>query len=171
MELSDSLKKREQEGRSSDFRKPTGLYSTREERDRKRDERKFMIVVTKLAPDGQPLDAINEASELLAEGPGAMPELPASDDARYSATEMPGDETLMPVELPATEYLLPAAHSLGYGSEAPAGYAEMDSDTTQLLDKTHLSDEKPDVRKDEDLETSAPTTTYGTYGALAKETT
>ena len=173
LELSDSLKKREEEGRSGDFRKPATMYGSREERDRKRDERKFMIVVTKLDPEGQPLDAINEASEMLAEGPGAMGELPASEDAKYNVAELPVEEAVMPVELPAMNYQLPAAYSLGYGSEKlepPTGYAELDSDTTQLLEKTHLSDEK-ETDNDEVRKSSPLMVTGSTHQALDKETT
>ncbi|KAK5725926.1 hypothetical protein LTR15_004116 [Elasticomyces elasticus] len=144
LELSDSAKKKE-EGGGSTFRKPTLMYSTREERDRKREDRKYIIVITRLDQDDQPADALGAISEMPAEVPNGTAELPAAEDAKYHIAELPAGETVMPVEMPAMETYLPSAYSLGYGSEKlepPVGYAELDSDTTHLLEKTPLSDEK-----------------------------
>ncbi|KAK1810687.1 hypothetical protein LTR12_014928 [Friedmanniomyces endolithicus] len=175
LELSDSAKKKEDgRGGGGTFRKPASLYSSREERDKKREDRKFVIVVTKLDHESQSTSALEQISEMAAEGPGAMGELPATEDAKYNVAELPGDTMIMPVELPAMEYDLPAAYSLGYGSEKlepPVGFAELESDTTHLLQKIRLADEK-EGRKDEPL--SKPESlmvTARTHGALNKETT
>jgi len=176
LELSDSARKKEDgKGGGGTFRKPASLYSSREERDKKREDRKFVIVVTKLdQEEGQPASALEQISEMAAEGPGGMGELPATEDAKYHVAELPGDTTIMPVELPAMEYYLPAAYSLGYGSEKlepPVGFAELESDTTHLLEKTRLADVKEE-RKDEEL--SKPESlmvTARTHEALNKETT
>ncbi|KAK3099084.1 hypothetical protein LTR53_019108, partial [Teratosphaeriaceae sp. CCFEE 6253] len=145
LQVSASAQKREDDGRVSGVRKPASLYSARDERERKREERKFVIVVTKLEQQCQPMGAIDDSVELPAEGSGVMAELPAKDDAEYSAAELPGEDLVLPVELPAMELSLPAAYSLGYGSEKldfPVGPVKLHSDTTLLLEKTHVSGER-----------------------------
>ncbi|KAK0927592.1 hypothetical protein LTR91_011704 [Friedmanniomyces endolithicus] len=175
LELSDSARKKEDgRGGGGTFRKPASLYSSREERDKKREDRKFVIVVTKLEQESQPTSTLEQISEMAAEGPGAMSELPVTEDAKFNVVELPGDTTMMPVELPAMKYYLPGAYSLGYGSEKlepPVGFAELDSDPTHLLEKTRLADEKGEW-KDEELSGREPLmVTASTYEALNKETT
>ncbi|KAK1813525.1 hypothetical protein LTR12_012094 [Friedmanniomyces endolithicus] len=176
LELSDSARKKEDgRGGGGTFRKPASLYSSREERDKKREDRKFVIVVTKLdQEEGQPASALEQINEMAAEGPGAMGELPATEDAKYNVAELPGDTTIMPVELPAMEYYLPAAYSLGYGSEKlepPVGFAELESDTTHLLEKTRLVDEKEGQKDEEVPRPERLMVTASTHEALYKETT
>jgi len=137
LELSESAMKNKDQ-KSKIFRKETHWYGKKEERDRKREERKFVIVITKLDEEGKPTEA---AQELGAEGPALMAELPNSEDPKVHMAEMPGDfEQPAPVELPG-DFVLPGGVSLGYGNEKlepPIGYAELDSDTTALLEKTKL---------------------------------
>jgi len=175
LELSDSARKKEDgRGGGGTFRKPASLYSSREERDKKREDWKFVIVVTKIEQERQPTGALEQISEMAAEGPGAMGELPATGDPKFNVAELPGDTAIMPVELPAMEYYLPGAYSLGYGSEKlepPVGFAELDSDTAHLLEKTKLTDGKEGL-KDEELSRREPLmVTASTYEALNKETT
>ena len=130
MELSESAMKNPGQ-QSKTFRKPAMWYSSREDRSRKEEERKFVIVVTKLDEDGQPTEAIQEL-----EGTDAAPvELAGSGDPSHSVAELPGDEGAVPVELPA---------EISYGAEKkfepPTGYIEMDSDNTLLMEKIHLDE-------------------------------
>ena len=130
------------------------MYSNREDRERKRDERKFVLVVTKLDEDGQPAEALQELSDIqelpTTEERSVLPgvvEIASSDEPNPDmkpgiVAELPADEGRMPVELPAE---LPFGMSLGYGPDKwgpPGGYAELDGGTTELLEKTTL-DEKP----------------------------
>lgn len=166
LELSDSAMKHPDQ-KSRLLRKGTHWYPTRQERDKKRADRKFAIILTKLDDDGKPADALHELSS--GSEAAVIPELPSGEDARYNIAEMPGDEGRMPVELPG-DLALPAGVSLGYGSEKlepPAGYAELDSETTELLGKTTLDEDDPD----EELRPSSLMVTGSTHEALSKETT
>ncbi|KAK5122279.1 hypothetical protein LTR85_004190 [Meristemomyces frigidus] len=161
LELSESAMKRpEQQSRL--FRKETHWYGTKEEKDRKRAERKFVLVVTRLDGDGEPTEALHELSGGVEAA--VIPELPTEEDAKYNVAELPGDESSVPVELPG-DTVLPWGVSLGYGSEKfepPAGYAELESDTTQLLGKTKLDE-------DGDIKPAPLMVTGSTHGALNKE--
>lgn len=162
LELSQSATKN-QEQKSKAFRKQTFMYG-KEDRDRKREERKFILVVTKLDEEGQPSAALQE---LAAESAPGIPDIPemATEDAKYNIAEMlgdmptdekklppvPGDED-MPVELPTFD--LPYGASIGYGNEKfgpPVGYAELDSDTTALLEKTNLNDKDSEGERPKEL--------------------
>ena len=158
LELSESTVKND--GRTKAFRKPAAFYSKGEERDRKKDERKFVIVVTKLDEDGQPMEAIQELSTetgpveigssggptmTTAELPAEVPvpvELPADTNA---PVKLPAD-TNAPVELPAdmsTPVELPADTTLGKekDSQIPDGVVEMSGDNARLLEKMNLHED------------------------------
>lgn len=139
LELSESAMKRpEQESKL--FRRETHWYGNKDERQRKRAERKFVLVVTRLDEDGGPSEALQELSG--GTDAAVIPELPGEEDAKYSLTELPGEDGTQPVEL-AGDMELPWGMSLGYGNEKmepPMGYAELESDTTQLLGQTSLDD-------------------------------
>lgn len=174
LELSESASKRAEE-KSNKPRKPLSFYA-KDDRDRKREERKFVIVVTKLedmeGATARAMDAVPEIHEAPAEGGSGIPEMPANDDAKFEVAELPGDGGVMPVELPAME--LPACVSLGYGSEKlepPAGYAELESDTTMSLDKTTLKDEKDFEDFNNGVRPAPLMVTGSTHEALCKETT
>ncbi|KXT10004.1 hypothetical protein AC579_1238 [Pseudocercospora musae] len=115
LELSESaMKRKEQKSRS--FRKPSNLYSSREDRERKQEERKFCIVVTRLDEEGLPADAIHDIAES---------DLAAEMDSKepiYEIPELHGDDE-MPVELPAEV----PAETLGARREADIspGVAEL----------------------------------------------
>lgn len=129
LELSEFAVKRS-EGKSNIIRKGTWLYTKREDRERKQEERKFVIVVTKLDEKGVPSGAVHE----LVGDPIA--ELPAQEEAKYEVTELPGDEVQIPVELPAME--TPVEVSRGYGSEKfslPNGLTKLEVGGTQLAEK------------------------------------
>ncbi|KAK4541396.1 hypothetical protein LTR36_007997 [Oleoguttula mirabilis] len=165
LELSESAMKRPDQ-QSRLFRKETPWYGNKEERERKKAERKFVLVVTRLDEDGEPSQALHE----LSGGTEAaiIPELAGEEDARYNLAEMPGDECMIPVELPG-DMALPWGVSLGYGNdkaEPGAGYAELESDTTQLLGKARLDDEE-----DEDVIPLPLIVKGSTHEVLNKELT
>jgi len=154
LELSESAMKRPDQ-KSRLFRKGNHWYSG-EEKQRKRDERKFMIVVTKLDEDGKPAQAVHELFE--GEVAAVIAELPSEEDAKYNVAELPAEMPVkgrsMPIELPG-DFPLPGAVSLGYGNsshasvQSPAGYAELDSDTTELLRNAKLDDERDEQKTEE----------------------
>ena len=137
LELSESAMKNGE--RSKAFRRPALSYSQREEREKKREERKFVLVVTKLNDDGVPAEALREITELATAEDQAQAQQPveiASSNLPAPIAELPvpeEEQKLEAVELPAE---LPAGVSLGYGPDKfglPEGYAELESDITQLL--------------------------------------
>lgn len=139
LELSESAMKNPNQ-KSKAFRKPGMFYSKGEERDKKKDERKYVIVVTKLDEDGQPTEAIQELN-----GSEVTPvEIGSSGDPSMSVSELPGDEGHAAVELPADEgrtpVELPAEDSKvdEKKMETPEIYVEKDSDNTLLLEKLQL---------------------------------
>lgn len=81
--------------KSKIMRKPTLLYDTREERERKREDRKFVIVVSRLDDSGP---SHENAQELEAET--VRVELPVAEDPRNDKAELPGDEEHVAKELP-----------------------------------------------------------------------
>lgn len=85
-------------GASKAVRKHSLLYSSREERERKREERKFVLVVTPL--DGRFVQHSGEASELPASDEAL--EMPVQADVSTFTTELPGSEGSKSVELPTT---------------------------------------------------------------------
>jgi hypothetical protein len=144
LELSHSAMKNPDQ-QSKLLRKGTHWYGKREDRERKREERKFVIVVTKMEDAAAALASsstqeLENVQELPAEN--AMVELPAPEDAKYNVAEMPSEDVRGRVELPG-DFAIPGGVSLGFGNEKlapPIGFAELDSDTTQLLEKSTLSD-------------------------------
>lgn len=128
MELSESAMKNPDQ-RSKRFRKPGVFYSDKLERARKEEERKFVMVVTKLDEEGQPTEAMAELS-----GAEAQPvEMSAGQNPSFSVAELPGDEAVEAVELPAVS--TPSAEKK---IDPPGGYVEMSSDNTMLLEKMHI---------------------------------
>lgn len=169
LELSESAMKNEEQ-KTKAFRKPALLYSKREERERKEQERKYVIVVTKLDADGAPTEAIKamERNEEVAGDPAAaaagtkgsvappenVAEMPGDTHQGFLIPELPGDDGLGMAELPG-------GVSLGFSSEKsmqpPPGYAELEPDklTTQAVEQTipkemedtsGMVDEKEDVK-------------------------
>ena len=130
VELSESAMKHAEQS-SKALRKPTLLYSKKEDRERKEGERKFVVVVTKLDGDGVAREAAREmeihakeqAAEVADEVPAAA-EMPGDTHQGFLIPELPGDDGLGE---------LPGGLSLGFGSEksylvAPEGYAELEPD-------------------------------------------
>lgn len=140
MELSESAMKNPG-SRSKKFRKPVSFYSSKDDRARKEDERKMMIVVTRLDEDGQPTEAMHE---LAAADTGPV-EL-GSGDVSSTIPELPGDEGMVPVELPGDEGAVPvelpaeSSYSAEKKVDPPSGYVEMSSDNTLLMEKMHIED-------------------------------
>ena len=121
-ELSESARKKPDQ-KTKFVRKSALLYSKREDRDRKRDERKFCIVVTKLSDEGEPEDAVLE----LAAGPDiaeAHPSTLSSDDVMYQMAELPGDYGAVAVELPADDTTATATFSHVGNYQKMSEYAE-----------------------------------------------
>ena len=163
LELSESALKNP-DGRSKRFRKPASMYSDKNERARKEEERKFVMVVTKLDEEGQPTEAIAE----LAGAETTPIELSATENPSFSVAELPGDESVEPVELPAIT--TPSAEKK---FDSPGGYVEMSSDNTFLLEKMHLeeeSDYRPAV-PEKDLMPRPLATTPSSHSTFDKETT
>lgn len=86
--------------KSSVMRKPSLLYNTREERDRKREDRKFVIVVTGLE-NSSPSTA--DVHELPVDSDRA--ELPVPGDPRGYKAELSGDSGMKPSQLPTADDL------------------------------------------------------------------
>ena len=139
LELSESAMKKE--GRSTPWRKPTAFYTNDAERDRKREERKFVIVITKLDGDGQPSEALRELAS--ADPPVEI----GSSGIVPTTAELPA-EVVMPVELPAEEVVeLPAdTPSMVKDTNQPHAYVEMDGDNSRLLEKMHFENELDSTR-------------------------
>lgn len=138
LDLSDSALKNPDQ-KSKAFRKPALFYSNREDRERKTDERKFVLVVTRLDAEGKPSEAIHE----LGGADGEPLEIGSSGDVSSKIAEMPADEGNVYVELPAE---LPA--SAGEKKlDPPGGYVEMDGDNSYTLEKMHLVEADPDAEK------------------------
>lgn len=143
LELSASAMKNEEQ-RSKTFRKPAMLYSKREDRQRKGEERKYVIVVTRLDADGAPTEAIREIEGNERETGTAVV---AKADEAEGVAEMPGDtyQGFLIPELPGDDGLgmaeLPGGVSLGFSSEKsmqpPPGFAELEPDevTAQSIAK------------------------------------
>ncbi|KAK3674764.1 hypothetical protein LTR78_005486 [Recurvomyces mirabilis] len=152
------------------LRKPASLFDSREERDIKREQRKFVIVISKLEGESRPMEGLDEVQEMAAED--VVTELPVVDGAKYNIAEMPGDEGMYAVELPVE---LPFGLSLGYGNEklaAPLGLAELESNTSDLLNTSRGSDEKNKDEWTTDLAKEKPLMVTGSvHEALNKETT
>jgi hypothetical protein len=147
LELSESVAKNE--GKVSNFRKPSVFYSKPEDRKRKQDERKFMVVVTKLDEEGNPTEALHELDP--GDDGNAAVEIGSSGEATSQAVELPA-ETVLPVELPANDGFADEKketkeYPVGYvemdASEkkaGPEGYVEMSVDNSNLLEKMRLKD-------------------------------
>ncbi|CAK4031504.1 Hypothetical predicted protein [Lecanosticta acicola] len=171
LELSESAMKRQHQKHHS-FRKPTSLYSKHEDRDRKTEERKFCIVVSKLDGEGFPSEAFHE----LAGEEARVLEMADPKNVIYEVPELPGDEGTRPAELPVNG-------SLGYTRETtgtPHQYcAELESAPVELMEKSNLDDESPgnETTENEDFEENAALrpaplmVTAETHAALDKEVT
>ncbi len=122
LELSESAAKNA--GKSRFFQKPASLYSSTEDRERKREERKFVIVVTKLDDEGQPTEALHELA-----GEHGPVEIGSSGGPTSQAVELPA-EVHRPVEL--------AGDFARVDAKLPAEYIEMDGDNSTLLEKLHI---------------------------------
>jgi hypothetical protein len=94
LELSDSAMRKPNQ-KSSIIRKPSLLYREREERDRKREDRKFVVVVTELSHTSLSSTEVHEIA-----GDVQRLEMPVPDDPRCHIAELPGDSKLRPTELP-----------------------------------------------------------------------
>ena len=172
IELSESAMKNPEQ-KSKAFRKPAIMYSNREDRDRKLEERKFVLVVTKLDDEGIPSQAIQE---LAGEDSGAV-EIGSSGDLSSKIAEMPADKGNVYVELPAE---MPAGvwdkekkldPPEGYVEMEGSPYVEMDGDNSATLEKLHLEGNL--VEADPDAEkamTPKPLDVKSGSGAFDQET-
>jgi hypothetical protein len=96
LELSDSTLRKPRQ-KSTIMRRPSLTYNSREERERKNEDRKFVIVVAELVSNDTPVGL----HELMSEPDRT--ELPVPGDPRRYTTELPGDTRLHPLELPSNE--------------------------------------------------------------------
>jgi hypothetical protein len=94
LELSDSAMRKPKQ-KSSIVRKPSLLYKERDERERKREDRKFVVVIAELGRTIQPPAEIHELA-----GDTHRAEMPVPGDPRCHTAELPGDAELRPSELP-----------------------------------------------------------------------
>jgi len=152
LELSESTNKHPEQ-KSKIFRKESGWYGKREDRERKRDERKFVLVVSKLNTYHEMRPGTTH--ELGSDGSNMITELPNSGDPKFTMAEAPGDsEHCAPVELPG-DFLLPASVSLGFGSQHSAslgGFVELEGDggrpSYQVKEGHESSGKLDDARRD-----------------------
>jgi hypothetical protein len=141
LELSESAMK--YHGREKTFRKPTSFFKG-EERDRKKEERKFVIVVTNLDAAGEPSQAIKE----IAAGEGVPVEIGSSEEpveVSKLPAEMPPPAVELPAEMPPTAVELPAdipsegsVAEKKFNVSLPDGVVEMSSDNSHVLEKMNL---------------------------------
>jgi hypothetical protein len=97
LELSGSAMRKPKQ-KSSIIRKPSLLYREGEERERKRKDRKFVVVVTELShTNPSPAEMHELAGDIY------RAEMPVPDDPRYHTAELLGDTTLTPTELPTAD--------------------------------------------------------------------
>lgn len=127
LELSESALKNPGQ-KSKALRKGAFLYSKREDRERKREERKFVIVVTRLDEAGQAVEDLKE-DDAAERSPVEI----GSSDEPAKIAELDADFGLNPVELPSG--LSPNRQK---DVPAPSGYFELDNDNTLLLERMHL---------------------------------
>ncbi|KAH9835946.1 hypothetical protein Tdes44962_MAKER01865 [Teratosphaeria destructans] len=136
LELSESATKN---GRNQSKLIQKGLYwyPERQDRERKREQRKFVIVVTRLHPEASG----DELVEMPGDNREAVVELSAAGDS--SVMELPTNGHAAPAELPG-DLIVPTGVSLGF--DAPKwtpriGIAELESPSTHSL-KPKLNCEK-----------------------------
>jgi len=98
LELSDSAM-RKPKRKSKVVRRPSLTYSSREERERKSEDRKFVIVVAEVA-SGETSTYVQE----LATNDDRV-EMPVPDDSRGFMSELPGSSEFETSELPNNEDL------------------------------------------------------------------
>lgn len=150
MELSESAMKNP-DGKSRTFRKPILMFGGSEERARKVEERKFVLVVTKLDDEGLPSQALND----LAGKESAPVEIGSSGSVAPPIAEAPGDTEFAYVELPAETPIGVWDKTLdppvGYVEMEGSGYVEMDADNSRMMEKMQLEgnlvEADPDAEK------------------------
>jgi hypothetical protein len=96
LELSDSALRQPRQ-KSKIIRRPSLTYNSREERERKNEDRKFVIVVAELIDNDTPTGLHELMGEL------DRVEMPVPGDPRGYTTELPGDTRLHSLELPNNE--------------------------------------------------------------------
>jgi hypothetical protein len=97
LELSDSAMRKPKQ-KSSIIRKPSLLYREGEERERKREDRKFIVVVAELIHTTPSPAEVHELA-----GDIYRAEMPVPDDPRCHTAELLGNTTLAPTELPTAD--------------------------------------------------------------------
>lgn len=126
--------------KSKTLRKPSFLYGTKEERERKSEDRKFSIVVSRIDDSG-----ILQADAQQLEAETARVELPAAEYPRAFEAELSGDMDFGPKELAtlddqAKEDLADVYCQV---SELPADVpAELNASLPADLDKVELQNER-----------------------------
>lgn len=106
LQMSEAAQKRaECRGPKISFRSQAMLSSTKEEREARKEEQKYIIVISKLDDIVKRLEAMaalqDNCYELSLDRTDALPELPARQDPIMKRAEMPTDDASTPVELPA----------------------------------------------------------------------
>ncbi|KAF2161757.1 hypothetical protein M409DRAFT_27813 [Zasmidium cellare ATCC 36951] len=172
LELSASAMKRANH-RSPTMGKHPLMYSRREDRQRKTEERKFCLVVSRLDEEGVPVDAmeeiVQEAEEEQASHDKVVEAPNPAENVIYEVPELPGDEGRFPVELPA-------GVSLGYGSgKFELKCVELDGTPVTAVDRDFDPDRKEKIYDEEDddakLMPQPLMVTAETHAALHKEMT
>lgn len=168
MELSESAMKNPDQ-KSKAFRRPAVSYNSREDRARKTEERKFVLVVTKLDEEGVP----SEALKSLEGKEGAPVEIGSSGEVSSAIAEAPGDEEFAYAELPAE---MPTAANekkldppVGYVEMEGSTYVEMDADNSRMMEKLQLEGNL--VEADPDAAKPRPLSFDKGSESLNKETT
>lgn len=127
LELSEHATKRISDKSKLSKRRPGS--NSKEERERKKEERKFVLVLSRLDDNGVPTQALQEL-----DATSDVVEMPASHDPTTFTAELPGDEGRMPVELPAGLAPLDLKPDLPSGSIAELP-ADMPVESTLKDDK------------------------------------
>ena len=172
MELSESAMKNADQ-KSKSFRKPALMYSDQNDRARKTEERKFVLVVTKLDEEGMPSEALHH----LDGKDGEPVEIGSSGDMGPPIAEMPGDEgnvlcAELPAEMPTAANEKKLDPPIGYVEMEGSTYVEMDADNSRMMEKLQLEGNL--VEADPDAGTSPvprPLSFDKGSESLSKETT
>lgn len=110
------------------------MYRNREDRERKNEDRKFVIVVTELASDSNSTGV----QELM--GDSVRAEMPVPEEPQSLSSELPGDARDLPVELPTANDQVEVDEDQ---ADALCGLAELPADVPMELAESPVKNREP----------------------------
>jgi hypothetical protein len=136
LELSDSAMRKSKK-KSTVIRRPSLTYSSREEREWKNEDRKFVVVVAELVSDETRAHTYELATDI------DRAEMPVPSDPRALVTELPGDSNFRLAELPNNEDMAKEA-----STDVVCAMAELQADVPVELPAGHADEQKLGARTD-----------------------